>query len=214
MLGPSFSPSMARIPGPASSQNNNQRRPLPGPRWTRPRSRDRAQSSGVSSGPAGASCGSGSVIDMVPPSGAAPLPIPRTRPSQHHGGSVPCHCGEHPGRLPASGNPAIRDSARCSGVRCARGNRRCRPNSARSMTPPPASPRPRPADSGQPPDPAPATGNATTGAGFIGTPPGGQQACHIRPWQRPGYSSRGPPLEGKTDRKTPQELRCQAAADD
>jgi signal transduction histidine kinase len=67
-LGPSFSPSMAKIPGPASSQNNNQRRPPPRARWTRPRSRDRAQSSAVSSGPAAASCGSGSVMDVVPPS--------------------------------------------------------------------------------------------------------------------------------------------------
>jgi hypothetical protein len=47
---------------------------------------------------------------------AAPLPIPRALPSQDHCGSVACHCGEHPGRLPASGNPAIPDSAQCSDV--------------------------------------------------------------------------------------------------
>jgi anti-sigma-K factor RskA len=48
MLGPSFSPSMARIPGPTSSQNTSQRLLPPRARCTRNRSRERAMSSRAS----------------------------------------------------------------------------------------------------------------------------------------------------------------------
>ena len=46
MLGPSFSPSIARIPGPTSSHSRCQRLPRLRAWWTRERSRDRAVSSG------------------------------------------------------------------------------------------------------------------------------------------------------------------------
>ena len=50
MLGPSFSPSIARIPGPTSSHSRCQRLRCLRAWWTRERSRERARSSSVSGG--------------------------------------------------------------------------------------------------------------------------------------------------------------------
>src|SRR5579862_7922786 len=52
MLGPSFSPSIARIPGPRSSHSRYQRRPPRRASCTRERSCERATSSPVSGGSA------------------------------------------------------------------------------------------------------------------------------------------------------------------
>src|ERR1700730_11569974 len=54
MLGPSFSPSIARIPAPTKSQSRYHLRPRRRASWTRNRSSDRAASSGVSGRPGSA----------------------------------------------------------------------------------------------------------------------------------------------------------------
>src|SRR5664279_4331568 len=93
MLGPSFSPSIARIPGPTRSHSRYQRLPCNLAWWTRPRSRDLAVSSSVSlGGCAGCpgACGAGSR------GGAAVSGVPIDRPSgeldAHRAGELAAKC--------------------------------------------------------------------------------------------------------------------------
>jgi MFS family permease len=105
------------------------------------RSRDRAQSSAVSNGPAAASCGLGSVIDMVSTFlGAAPLESRVSFQARITAARLPVIAAStRVGYLLAgtrrSGTPR---NALTSVARGESGG--CRPNSARSMTPSPASP--------------------------------------------------------------------------
>src|SRR5438270_616233 len=77
MLGPSFSPSIARIPGPTSSQTSRPRRPPRRASSTRARSRERMASSPLSPGGTAAAGALTSVIARSPRS--SPLDLHRAR---------------------------------------------------------------------------------------------------------------------------------------